>query len=232
MTDNAETSQYAAHQSSALPSMTSSENRKLTKKNVLALAVVMVLQLCVLGGELIAAVYPHWTGQPIRVQVQPVDPRDLFRGNYARLQYSFNVIDETLWRGSDTPKKGQRVYVSLIQNKAGSWDASAISAEPPETGLFLRGRFKYVWSAPRDRVEGPDGKVTWVKTDKPDRYRIEYGVEAWFAPKEKAQALELALRDEAWATLYVADNGKAALFSVETSLEDVGQTALERELEN
>ncbi|MDF1780547.1 MAG: GDYXXLXY domain-containing protein [Alcanivoracaceae bacterium] len=221
MIDNTEIPQHSEHQPRAMLNAASSKNRIFAKKHVMALAAVMLFQLCVLGGELLAAVYPHWTGQPIRVQVQPVDPRDLFRGNYARLQYSFNVIDETLWHGGDTPKKGQRVYVTLVQNEAGSWDAAAISDEPPEDGMFLRGRFKYVWSAPRDRVEGPDGKATWVKSDTPDRYRIEYGVEAWFAPKEKAQALELALRDEAWATLYVADNGKAALFAVETSPKDV-----------
>ena len=44
---------------------------------------------------------------------------------------------------------------------------------------------------------------------------MKYGIEALFAPKEKALALERQLRDSGVAVVRVAPNGKAALVTVE-----------------
>ena len=43
---------------------------------------------------------PLWTGKEIRVKVVPVDPRSLFRGNYARLNYDFSRLEKAHWRGT------------------------------------------------------------------------------------------------------------------------------------
>ena len=45
-------------------------------------------------------------------------------------------------------------------------------------------------------------------------YRVRYGIEAYFAPKEKALALERKLRSSAVAKIFVSDSGKAALDSI------------------
>ena len=46
--------------------------------------------------------------------------------------------------------------------------------------------------------------------------RIRYGIEAYFLPREKALALEKALRNSgSVATVMVAPNGKAALMEVD-----------------
>ena len=50
--------------------------------------------------------------------------------------------------------------------------------------------------------------------------RVTYGIEALFAPKEKALQLERELRDSAVAVLKVAPNGRAALVTVETQAID------------
>ena len=42
-------------------------------------------------------------------------------------------------------------------------------------------------------------------------FRLKYGIEAFFAPKEKALALEKDLRDGGVAILMVSKNGKARL---------------------
>ena len=40
-------------------------------------------------------------GKEIRVKVVPVDPRSLFRGNYARLNYDFSRLKKAHWAGNE-----------------------------------------------------------------------------------------------------------------------------------
>ena len=204
-----------------MKSMTISRKTISRKTMVIALALLALLQLAVLAGELLVAVYPRWVGEPIRVRVQPVDPRDLFRGNYARLGYRFNRVSQALWHGDQPPRREQRVYVSLQQDGNEQWQAVAISAVPPTSGHFLRGRFRSEVSAPAERIINNNGEPEWRVPKGPRYYLIEYGIEAWFAPQDKAQALQRQLRNGAWATLYVTDSGRAALVEVEA---DAGQT--------
>ena len=59
-------------------------NKKLI---LILLSIVIAFQIFVLAGEYTNAVYPLWTGQEIKLKTVPVDPRSLFRVNYARLRY-------------------------------------------------------------------------------------------------------------------------------------------------
>lgn len=204
---------------------------------LIGLSVAAFFQLAVLAGELLVAVYPRWTGVPVRVLVEPVDPRDLFRGNYARLGYSFNNVSEQLWNGPETLRRGQVVYVTLSPKVLGSeetvlsltnatagddgntdWVASSITLEQPKNVRFIRGRVSFYHHSWTQAGEDDDG-LDADEIERPGEYQIEYGVEAWFAPKVKAQALERELRNGAWATLYIAESGRAALVDVETERE-------------
>lgn len=205
---------------------------------VIGLCGALVFQLSVLVGEFLVAAYPRWTGTPIRVLVEPVDPRDLFRGNYARLGYSFNRVSENLWNGGDALRSGQVVYVTLtpktvIREEVGAdddvdstdWVASSIALEPPMLEQprdirFIRGRVishRHSRTQTVEAVQGDEGREVEV-VEHPGLYEIEYGVEAWFAPKIKAQTLERELRNGAWATLYLAESGRAALVDIDTEL--------------
>lgn len=158
----------------------------------IGLAAAILLQLGVLAGEYLGAVYPLWSGQEIRLKTRPVDPRSLFRGNYARLGYAISRIE------LDEPaRSGEVVYVSLRPGKDGLHEFAGASLQRPTEGVFLRGRLQHrPW-----RGEQTD---------------VLYGIEAWFAPKEKALELERKLRDGAVAVIMVADNGRATLKAIET----------------
>ena len=134
--------------------------------------------------------YPLWLGEEVRLKTRPVDPRDLFRGNYARLHYDFDTIEPG---ESADFRPGDVVYVPLLRN-GDLWDPQPTQASRPESGVFLRGR---VTSRP------------WRSGS-----RVTFGIEALFAPKEKALALEKQLRHPAVAVVRVAPNGRAALVSV------------------
>lgn len=176
---------------------------KMTRRTWLlaAFGAALFFQMSVLAGEYLMAMYPRWTGEEVRLRVRPVDPRSLFRGNYARLNYDISVLPASLAERAFGP--ADVVYVQLEKDPRGDWEARRILAEPGEQGLYLRGR-----------IQG-NGFPLGGRGVNRDDYRIRYGIEAWFAPKEKALALEEELRDGGMAVIRVADSGRAALMGVE-----------------
>ena len=87
------------------------------------------------------------TGETILLRVQPVDPRDLFRGDYVILSYE---ISRPGWSTGQQPNFGTRsrfenmqgktVYVLLQSDVDGKhWQSSDVQFEPPTTGKFIRG---------------------------------------------------------------------------------------------
>ncbi len=51
-----------------------------------------VLSLVVLAWMLVSHAWPLWTGESIYLRVRPVDPRDLFRGDYVILAYDIDRL--------------------------------------------------------------------------------------------------------------------------------------------
>lgn len=166
------------------------------KKIAIGLFAVVLFQGAVLAGEYLNAVYPHWTGTEIRLKTVPVDPRSLFRGNYARLSYDISRLPRKLYKGQQTLRENELLYVSLVENKEGLFEASEIMLQPPDSDLFIRGRLE---------------RRLWASSD---NVRLRYGIEAFFAQKQDALALEKELRTGGVAVVMVAKNGKAALKDV------------------
>lgn len=165
-------------------------SRSLLIKGLVA---AVVLQLFILAGMLVKAEYPLWVGSEIRVKTVPVDPRSMFRGNYARLSYPISRLPKGSIAPSMRLRKGEVVYVQLHQADGDEfYSVKQALLEPPADGLFLRGRI--------------------VNNYAP--YRVKYGIEAFFAPKVKALKLEKELRNGGVALLMVTDGGRVALKDV------------------
>lgn len=161
------------------------------------LLATLLLQLGVLTVEYLNSVYPLWTGQEIRLETVPVDPRSLFRGNYVRLNYEISEIDRPEAAKAEGLRWNEIVYVKLKPGKNDVHVFDGASLTQPETGLFIRGRLQSPFVNQAEQT-----------------YRLRYGIEALFAPKEKALALEDQLRDGGIAVIMLANNGKAALKGV------------------
>jgi uncharacterized membrane-anchored protein len=157
-----------------------------------ALVASIVVQFVVLLGMVTIAAMPLWTGTEIHVKTVPVDPRSMFRGNYARLNYGFATLPDNATFDSSRLRIGEVVYVKLRADTNGLYRFASVSLKKPDEGVFLRGR---------------------IANNYPP-YRVNYGIEAFFAPKEKALQLEEELRDGGIAVLMVADSGRVALRDV------------------
>lgn len=155
-------------------------------------AFTLLLQVSVLVVEFLGSVWPIWYGKAIVLETQPIDPRSLFRGNFVRLNFEINSITDDNPVLKTTIKKGAAAYVQLSEDQ-GIWHPTGISADKPDSGDFIRGRVRHI-----------NG----------NKYDFEYGIEAFFMPKDKALDLQNRVRSYAQFDVYIAPSGKSRVNSV------------------
>jgi uncharacterized membrane-anchored protein len=159
--------------------------------------IVVLAQVAIVGREYLVSVYPLWTGQRILLAINPVDPRSLFRGNYVQLDYDIGRVPNSFdyARERIRLKRDHEIYIKLVQ-KDSVWVADGISLTKPESRIFIRGR---------------------ITRFSKNSISIKYGIEAYFAPLEKAKQIENDMRrfrgngPAAVAEVMVASSGRAAL---------------------
>jgi uncharacterized membrane-anchored protein len=111
-------------------------------------------------------------GQQIKLKTEPIDPRDVFYGDYVILQYTITTIPKDLWLGSKELEHGDQVYV-VVEQKGDYHEAISVSDENPKLGaneVVLKGRYLYDF-------------------DEQEMY-IEYGIERYFVPEGTGKELE------------------------------------------
>jgi uncharacterized membrane-anchored protein len=120
-----------------------------------------VAQLAVIGWMVWHHFEPIRHGQRLLVRVEPVDPRDLLRGDYVTLQYDFSVLEnrartrlanqlEARQPGAEPDRRieytsnipeGLKVYLPLKVGTDGvALAAGPPSLQPPSEGPFLAGK--------------------------------------------------------------------------------------------
>lgn len=69
-------------------------SRHYLQGRMLALLAVLVVELAVIASLVMRYEWRLWHGRPVVLQTIPVDPRDLFRGDYVVLNYDIPLLDE------------------------------------------------------------------------------------------------------------------------------------------
>ncbi len=105
--------------------------------------VLVILQALLLVGMI--GMKQVWIarGEKIKLKTVPVDPRDIFRGDYARLNYDISSLDLDSLGCKDTFKRNDKVYVTLKKSEKDYYEAASASLKKPAGGIFLQGRSKY-----------------------------------------------------------------------------------------
>jgi len=165
---------------------------KAREKPLVCLGVAF--QMLVLVGMIATRAAPHLTGQTVLLRVVPVDPRDMFRGDYVILGYEFSRPGRIpgLPTNAYGPEwQGRTVYVTLAPEADGvHWRPDKYGLTPPTSGKYLRGTL------------GRGG-------------RLEFGIESYYVQEGKGRMYEDAMRSRRlWAEVSVAPNGQAALRSL------------------
>lgn len=148
----------------------------MSRRWVMLAVAVQLLVLAWMAGE------REWifrTGHVVYLRTAPVDPRDLFRGDFVRLLYEVNTVQREdapapAARKADVPRH-EVVYTRLQPAGEGLYEAAGASATQPSRGLFLRGRTEDSWRvAPR-----ASGGVY-----------VKYGIEQLFVEQGSGEAIE------------------------------------------
>jgi uncharacterized membrane-anchored protein len=149
-------------------------------------------QVVVLVGMIALHSVPFFGGKTVLLRVQPVDPRDMFRGDYVTLSYNFSVVPPGNPLGHDgadsASLQGKTVYLALVADPDGMhYHGGGFSLTPPASGLYLRGTL-----------------TGWN--------RALFGIENYYVQEGTGHKYEDAIRSHhLWAEVTVAANGEAAI---------------------
>ncbi|MGI9353046.1 MAG: GDYXXLXY domain-containing protein [Rhizobiaceae bacterium] len=158
------------------------------KKFKLALIAVFTLQLVLIAAMLFDRVTTIRNGQEVLLQSRFVDPRDVFRGHFVRLNLIAGTIGKNLPGASEQFRHNDPVYVSLKEGKDGFWVAKALYKNLP------------------GKVEDPVLMGNFGGTQG-NTLRIRFPFDRYFAPKDRAQQLE-KIRNQQKLGVVLALNGK------------------------
>lgn len=122
-------------------------------------------------------------GREVRLEVEPVDPRDLLRGDYVRLGYDMSILPKTLF--STLPEhalaEGTPILVDLEADDEGLHQPVAVhlsdNAPLPDPTVV--------------RVRGTLASSSPLSSD---MLRLRYGIERFYLPEGDGMAIEADMR--------------------------------------
>lgn len=163
-------------------------------KRHLFFATAVAAQVAVLGAMAIPRALDVRSGTRVTLSVVPVDPMDLFRGEYVRLSYGISRIDagSGIWEGPP-PVPGGDVWV-LLEQRDREWvpvEASSTRGKPLRSCMWLRGKCSSVYGL---------------------QVSVHYGLEEFFVHQGKGPQIESSLRQHnVFAEFAVAADGTGTL---------------------
>ncbi len=205
----------------------------------LRLLALALLQTAALGWLLWDRVSILTAPTEIRMTPQPVDPRDLFRGDYVVLRYAISTPRRELVEDLGI-RKGQKLWVTIApgidtepetspdvtlpnaplpnaaQRPAPLEESEDQTAPPP---AISGDRTEQIgWrivdvslAAPVERPHAPELVLQGVAAQ-PDAWFIDYGIEWYFVPEGEGKRLETMIGDRALSVLLaVTSDGRAAI---------------------
>lgn len=146
-------------------------------------------------------------GAEVRLAIVPVDPRDLFRGDYVILTYEIGELRLDRIAGDKEFRRGDTVHVVLRPDAEGRARAVSAHRRRPQSSsdVVIQGHVDYVSTGPRrgdDRASCP-GACPVVGVD--------YGIEAYFVPEGEGRAIETTEKSRLEIVAAVTRSGDAAI---------------------
>lgn len=135
----------------------------------------------------------------VTLKVVPVDPRDIFRGDYVILNYDISRLDVKTLAGEDRFAPGEIAYVTLQQQGA-EWKAVGISHKPLPTvqgGTAIRATVNHGGD------ETADSRMF---------VSLQYGIESYFVPQGTGHAIE--------------EEARKGVLSVDVAIDPKGRAAI------
>jgi uncharacterized membrane-anchored protein len=163
----------------------------MNRRRRIALLLVVLVQLAVPLALAGIAAADLAFGREIRLRARPVDPIDIFRGNYVVLRYDISTLTV-----SSVVTRGERLCVSLSESD-GVWTGRYGLPERPSGRTVICGR------ARSDAEAG-------------ESVGVEYGIETYYASEERAQEIERSIGSgETFVVIDLDEDGSARIERIE-----------------
>jgi uncharacterized membrane-anchored protein len=169
-------------------------NRELVKaepsfliKKLWIIGLVIALQFATMGVQIAKSEYVLATGDLIKLQLQPIDPRSLIQGDYVILGYEISTIELDM----DFSAR-EKVQVVLSPNEEGVYE--------------YKGVYRYNGEYNQNYVKSDEDVIINARSNGGDR--LIYGIESFFVPEGTGRAVE---EEAEFAYVKVASNGDALL---------------------
>ena len=164
----------------------------MSRRRRLALLVVVCVQLALPLALAGLAAADLAFGEEIRLRAEPVDPLDVFRGNYVVLRYDISS-PSVFTRVS----RGERVCVGLHRS-GNAWTGGHAEPGPAPDGTAICGRARRA-AEPGERVE------------------VVFGIETYYASPERAREIEQSIsRGRLYVVVDLDEDGSARIKRLES----------------
>ncbi|POF32254.1 GDYXXLXY domain-containing protein [Roseibium marinum] len=147
-----------------------------------------LIQLALISIPLVDRLQVQMTGEAVQLEIVPVDPRDLLRGDYVVINLAIANVSKDI-PGSDTLRSGDVVFVGL----------SAEGGGPAGPVILAKAR----------EEAGPLAISGTVLSVSDDSLRIDYGIDAFFLPEGEGRIIERLDRKRVLLEVSIAGDGRS-----------------------
>lgn len=172
----------------------------LLKNRLLLAALIAIGQSAVLHYMIESRASILRSGRQIVLKTEPVDPRDLMRGDYVILSYPLSRLDPAVI--SDRLPSGasgvQRLHVALIKDGA-----------DPELWTFSRASWAPIVDARPEEVVLV-GKTPDFYSDSVNPIPLKFGIERYYVPEGEGRPIEDGVREKNVHVVVAVDEGGRA----------------------
>lgn len=162
--------------------------------------ILAIFWLLILGGFIAYKEFTLRTGTEVLLKTEPVDPRDLFRGNYVTLRYKISTIDLSKFSNLPTFTPNSVVYAYLSKDENNYGNIVNISTQVPDKGLFIKGKIESVNST---------------------SIRVTYGIESYFISEKQGHKISSFRSGDVDAKVIIDNFGHAILKTVLLNNKDI-----------
>jgi uncharacterized membrane-anchored protein len=138
---------------------------------------IVIFWLLIFSGFIAYKEYTLRTGTEVMLKTMPVDPRDLFRGDYVTLNYEISNLDiKKIPAENSYFYNGEPIYLAL-ELKNGYGIPKKIYTTPPEDELYIKGKINNI-------IYGENEEMNI------QQLRVDYGIESYFVPEGRGMEIE------------------------------------------
>jgi uncharacterized membrane-anchored protein len=148
------------------------------------------------------------SGTEVRLATAPVDPRDLFRGDYVILNYRISTLDLSKLDGDKSFERNQPAFVRVAPGTDGLAEAKGVYLARPVAGAgetVLEGKVTSTGACVTNANGDPDCNAGRRAI------RVSYGLESYFVPQGTGRAIETTDKARIEIVAAVSASGQAAI---------------------